>query len=184
MEFGERTMAEPFLPSGDCYLWLPDILWLHVISNAVIALSYLLIPLTLYVFVRRNQHRLPHKDLAYLFISFIFFCGLSHAAEIYTTWVPMYRFEGWLKAITASVSIVTALVLLPKLPDLLINGGEQKKYTHMEEQQRALEARLTQMNSLYEASLGREERIVQLKKEINQELIKQGLPPRYRIHDD
>jgi hypothetical protein len=177
-------MTEPFLPSGDCYHWLPDILWLHVISNAVIALSYLLIPLALYMFVRRNQYRLPHRDLAYLFISFIFFCGLSHAAEIYTTWVPAYRLEGWLKAVTASVSIVTALVLLPKLPDLLLNDGEQKTYAHLEEHQRSLEARLAQMNSLYEASLGREERIVQLKKEINQELTKQGLPPRYRIHDD
>lgn len=177
-------MTQSFLPSGYSYHWLPDILWLHVISNAVIALSYLLIPLALYVFVTRNQYRLPHKDLAYLFISFIFFCGLSHIAEIYTTWVPAYRLEGWLKAVTASVSIVTALVLLPKLPDLLLNDGEQKKYAHLEEHQRALEARLAQMNSLYEASLGREERIVQLKKEINQELIKQGLPPRYRIHDD
>lgn len=177
-------MSEPFLPSGDCYRWLPDILWLHVISNAVIALAYLLIPLVLYVFATRNRHRLPHKDLVYLFISFIFFCGVSHAAEIYTTWVPAYRLEGWLKAVTASVSIVTALVLLPKLPDLLFNGGILKTYEHMEEHQRTLEARLAQMNSVYEASLGREERIVQLKKEINQELIKQGLPPRYRTHDD
>lgn len=177
-------MTEPFLPNGDCYQWLPDVLWLHVISNGVIALSYLLIPLALILLVTRNRYHLPHKDLAYLFIAFIFFCGLSHIASIYTTWVPAYRFEGWLKAITASVSIVTALVLLPKLPDLMLNESAQKKYEQLEDHQRALEARLAQMNSLYEASLGREERIVQLKKEINQELTKQGLPPRYRIHDD
>lgn len=177
-------MTEPFLPSGAAYHWLPDILWLHLISDAVIAISYLLIPMALYVFVTRNQYRMPHKDLAYLFICFIFFCGLSHAAEIYTIWVPAYRLEGWLKAITASISIVTALILLPKLPDLVLSEGDQKKYAHMEEHQRALEARLAQMNSLYQASLGREERIVQLKKEINQELTKQGLTPRYRIHED
>jgi hypothetical protein len=177
-------MTEPFLPSGDSYQWLPDILWLHVISNAVIALSYLLIPLALYIFVTRSPYRLPHKDLAYLFIAFIFLCGLTHSAEIYTTWIPAYRLEGWLKAITASISIVTALILLSKLPDLVLSEEERKKYIHMEEHQRALEARLVQMNSLYEASLGREERIVQLKKEINQELAKQGLPPRYRIHED
>ncbi len=177
-------MAEAFLPSGDTYHWLPEILWLHVISNAVIALSYLLIPLGLYIFVTRNSRRLPHRDLAYLFIFFIFFCGLSHAAEIYTTWVPAYWLEGWLKAITASVSIVTALVLLPKLPDLVPSAADRRRYADLEEHQRILETRLAQMNSLYEASLGREERIVQLKKEINQELAKQGLPPRYRIHGD
>lgn len=173
-----------FMPHGHCFFWLPDILWLHVGSDAVIALAYLLIPIGLYIFATRNQYKLPHKDLVYLFMAFIFFCGISHITSIYTVWVPAYRFEGWVKAITASVSLVTALVLLPKLPDLLINQNLQKKYMQMEEHQRALEARLSQMNSVYEASLGREERIIQLKKEINLELAKQGLPQRYRIHED
>lgn len=176
-------MSEPFLPNGQCFSWAPDVLWLHVISNAVIALSYVLIPAALYIITTRNQYRGQHKDLAYLFIAFIFFCGLSHLVEIYTTWVPAYRLEGWMKAITASVSMVTALVLLPKLPDLLMNTEIQKKYQLMEDHQHTLEAQLAQMNSVYEASLGREERIIQLKKEINQELTKQGLPPRYRIYE-
>lgn len=177
-------MTAPFMPHGHCFFWAPDILWLHVVSDAVIAISYFLIPCALYMIATRNQYRIPHKDLMYLFVAFIFFCGLSHAAGIYTMWIPAYRFEGWLKAITASVSVVTALVLLPKLPDLLLNQDLQKKYQLMDDHQRALEAQLAQMNSVYEASLGREERIIQLKKEINQELAHQGLPPRYRIHED
>ena len=176
--------ASAFMPHGHCYLWMPDVLWLHVVSNAVIALSYLLIPIALYIFVSRKTYKLAHQDLVYLFMAFILFCGLSHLAEIYTTWVPAYRLEGWIKAITASVSLVTVLVLLPKLPELWLNESLQKKYLQMEVHQKTLEAQLAQMNSVYEASLGREERIVQLKKEINQELAKQGLQPRYRIHDE
>lgn len=177
-------MTEPFLPTAQCFAWAADILWLHVLSDAVIAFSYILIPTALYIIATRNQYRGQHKDLAYLFMALIFSCGLTHAAAIYTAWVPAYRLEGWLKAITASIAAVTTLVLLPKLPDLLLNAGIQRKYERMEDQQRMLEAQLAQMNSVYEASLGREERIIHLKKEINQELALQGLPPRYRIHED
>lgn len=177
-------MTETFLPNGQCFAWVPDILWLHIISDAGIALSYILIPIALYIIARRNQYQGQHKDLAYLFMALIFSCGLSHAAAIYTAWVPAYRIEGWLKAIAASIAAVTALVLLPKLPDLLLNAGIQRKYEQMKDHQRMLEAQLAQMNSVYEASLGREERIIQLKKEINLELAQQGLPPRYRIHED
>jgi hypothetical protein len=171
------------MPHGHCYFWQPDILWLHVGSNAVIALAYLLIPLALAIFILKNKFKLPHKDLLYLSIAFIFLCGLTHLMEIYTTWIPVYRLEGWLKAITASVSITTALVLLPKLSELLKTEDLQKKYDLLQDSQTALEARLNQMNSVFDASIGREDRIVQLKREINQELSKQGLPQRYRIHD-
>lgn len=172
-----------FMPHGHCYFWQSDVLWLHVGSNAVIALAYMLIPLALAIFIIKNKFELPYKDLLYLSVAFILLCGMTHVMEIYTTWIPAYRAEGWLKAVTASVSITTALVLLPKLPELLDTQGLQKKYELLKESQTVLEARLSQMNSVYEASLGREERITQLKKEINLELSKQGLPQRYRIHD-
>ena len=32
--------SQGFEPHGHCYLWLPEILWLHVISDAFIALAY------------------------------------------------------------------------------------------------------------------------------------------------
>lgn len=180
--FSQISQSE-FMPHGHCYFWQADVLWLHVGSNAVIALAYVLIPLALTIFLVKNRFQLPHKDLLCLSVAFISLCGMTHLMEIYTTWIPAYRLEGWIKAITASVSITTALVLMPQLPDLLSSQGLQKKYDALRENQAMLETRLSQMNSVYEASLGREERIVQLKKEINQELAKQGLPQRYRIHD-
>ena len=172
-----------FMPHGHCYFWQPDVLWLHVGSNAVTALAYLLIPIALAIFIRKNKFELPYKDLLYLSVAFILLCGTTHLMEIYTTWVPAYRLEGWIKAVTASVSITTALVLLPKLPELLDTQGLQKRYELLQQNHTVLEARLSQMNSVYEASIGREERITQLKREINLELTKQGLPQRYRIHD-
>lgn len=183
MNLLNQISQSEFMPHGHCYFWLPDILWLHVGSNAVIALAYFLIPLSLAILIRKRKSTLPHQDLVYLSIAFIFLCGISHIMEIYTTWVPAYRLEGWIKAATAAVSITTALVLLPKLPDLLDIQDLQKRYEALKDNQRILEAHLNQLNSVHEASIDREERIIQLKREINLELSKQGLPHRYRLHD-
>ncbi len=31
----------PFMPHGYCYMWVPGLVWLHVISDSLIALAYL-----------------------------------------------------------------------------------------------------------------------------------------------
>ena len=43
--------SAPFMPHGYCYLWKPGLVWLHIISDSIIALSYYSIPLTLLVAV-------------------------------------------------------------------------------------------------------------------------------------
>jgi hypothetical protein len=40
-----------FEPHGHCFLWTPGLLWLYVVSDSVIALSYYAIPLALILFV-------------------------------------------------------------------------------------------------------------------------------------
>jgi hypothetical protein len=43
------------MPHGYCYLWDPRIVWLHVISDALITLSYYCIPVVLIYFIRKNK---------------------------------------------------------------------------------------------------------------------------------
>jgi len=50
-EFLINLFSSDFMSHGYCYLWRPEIIWLHAISDSVIALSYYLIPLTLVYFV-------------------------------------------------------------------------------------------------------------------------------------
>jgi len=50
-------LEEGFMPHGHCYFWRPDILWLHVISDGIIALAYFSIPVTLLYFLRRRTSR-------------------------------------------------------------------------------------------------------------------------------
>ncbi|MDZ8104934.1 MAG: PAS domain-containing protein [Nostoc sp. DedQUE12a] len=110
--------AGSFIPHGHCYLWKPGLVWLHIISDAIIALAYYSIPLTLFYFVRKRQD-LPFSWIFLLFAAFIVFCGTTHIAEIWTLWHPTYWLSGILKAVTAIVSLFTAIELVPLVPQAL-----------------------------------------------------------------
>ncbi|MEG4942711.1 PAS domain S-box protein [Microcoleus sp. F4-D5] len=108
----------PFIPHGHCYLWKPGLVSLHIASDSLIALAYYSIPITLLYFVRKRQD-LPYPWIFLLFSTFIIACGTTHLMEIWTLWHPTYWLSGGLKAITALVSVVTAIVLMPLIPKIL-----------------------------------------------------------------
>ncbi|OKH41608.1 hypothetical protein NIES2101_34010 [Calothrix sp. HK-06] len=107
-----------FIPHGHCYLWKPGLVWLHLISDAIIALAYYSIPLTLFYFVRKRQD-LPFYWIFLLFGAFIISCGTTHIAEIWTLWHPTYWLSGIIKGVTAIVSLFTAIELVPLVPKAL-----------------------------------------------------------------
>jgi PAS domain S-box-containing protein len=107
-----------FEPHGHCFLWDKTLLWLYVSSDSVIALSYYMIPVALVNFVRQR------RDLAFnwmflMFGAFIFACGTTHLMEVWTLWQPVYWLDGSVKALTAVISIITALMLWPLIPKAL-----------------------------------------------------------------
>lgn len=97
-------MPQPFIPHGHCYLWQPDLVWLHLISDTLTGLAYYSIPLTLLYFVRKRKD-LPFNWIFILFGSFIVACGTTHFLEVWTLWYPVYYLSGLVKAVTATVSI-------------------------------------------------------------------------------
>src|SRR6266571_183383 len=100
------------MPHGTCYLWDPGILWLHVISDSVITLSYYCIPIAL-VYLIRQRRDLPFNWIFWMFGLFIMGCGTTHLMEVWNVWHATYLLSGILKAITAAVSVVTAVMLIP-----------------------------------------------------------------------
>jgi len=58
MRLLHQLFSSDFLPHGTCYLWNPRIVWLHVISDAVITLPYYCIPIAL-VYLARRRRGLP-----------------------------------------------------------------------------------------------------------------------------
>jgi signal transduction histidine kinase len=106
------------MPHGHCYLWDPRVLSLHIVSDALIALSYFCIPFALLAFCRKR------KDLAFpqifvLFSLFIITCGLTHLMEIVVIWHPLYWLSGVIKALTAVASVPTAALLVYLVPRAL-----------------------------------------------------------------
>jgi signal transduction histidine kinase len=104
-----------FLPHGDCFLWKPSLLWLHGLSDGLIALAYYAISLELLYVVRRGRY--PRLRLIYsLFAAFIFACGTTHLMDVWTLWHPDYWLSGEVKALTAILSVITAIVLTWVIP--------------------------------------------------------------------
>lgn len=111
------SQFDMFMPHGMCLLWRPELMALHIVSDALIALAYFTIPFSIVRFVRDRGDLEPgHLRLAVLFATFIGSCGLTHVVSIVVLWVPIYIVEGWLKAITAVASVVSAGWLIALVP--------------------------------------------------------------------
>jgi PAS domain S-box-containing protein len=139
-------MLTQFIPHGHCYLWKPNLVGLHLISDLLIGISYYSIPLTLFYFIRKNKD-FPYAPIMLLFGAFIISCGTSHLIEIWTLWHPNYWISGLVKAITALISIYTAFELYRIIPFALnfsspikLKALEDKLQQKNEEQEKAEQA--------------------------------------------
>jgi PAS domain S-box-containing protein len=125
MEFLRELFSSDFMGHGYCYLWKPDIVWLHALSDGLIALAYYVIPVALLYFVRKRRD-LPFHWMFFMFGMFIFGCGTTHALEVWTLWHGTYRLAGVIKALTAVASMATAVALVLLIPRALLlpNPGQ------------------------------------------------------------
>src|SRR5271154_3732731 len=127
-------MPQDFMPHGYCFLWDPLVLWLTVISDGLITLSYYCIPVVLIYFIRKNRD-IPFNRIFWMFGTFIMACGTTHLMEIWNVWHGSYLLAGVLKAITAVVSVITAAMLIPLVPEVISLPGRM----HLLETNRKLE---------------------------------------------
>lgn len=107
-----------FMPHGHCYLWKPELLWMNVISDTVIFLSYSAIPVAIAIFAHKRKD-MPFSWVLILFSVFIITCGFTHLIAVVTVWQPAYWIAAIMKVVTAVASILTAIVLFPLLPKAL-----------------------------------------------------------------
>src|SRR5579884_1129218 len=113
-----KLFLSDFVPHGFCMRWQPNVVWLHVISDFFIVLAYFTIPILL-AWVVRKRRDIPFNWMLLAFGTFIFACGATHVMGIVTLWIPLYRLEGMVKAVTAIASVSTAIALGYLLPFLL-----------------------------------------------------------------
>ena len=107
-----------YLPHGYCISWSPPLVTTYVISDILIFLSYFSMPVALAYFAQQRKD-FPYRWLLWLFAAFIMACGATHLMGVIVLWQPLYGLDALLKAITAVVSVVTAVVLWPLIPHAL-----------------------------------------------------------------
>src|SRR5258708_25403784 len=110
--------SSDFMPHGYCFLWNPQVLWLSVISDGLITLSYYAIPVILIYFIRKNRD-LPFYHIFWMFGAFILACGTTHLMEIWNVWHGSYMLAGVIKGPTAAVSVGTPAMLVPLGPKVM-----------------------------------------------------------------
>src|SRR5581483_11886856 len=118
IEFFRKLFSTDFMPHGMCYLWNPAVLWVNVISDVLIALSYYAIPFLLFSFARKRRD-ITFKWIFVAFGTFILACGTTHVMAALTVWTPVYRLDALIKVITAVASLATFAGLFPFMPTLL-----------------------------------------------------------------
>ena len=169
--------SESFIPHGHCYLWQTNLVWLHILSDAFIALAYYSIPATLFYFVRKRQD-LPFDWIFLLFSGFIVACGTTHLMEIWTLWHPTYWMSGFLKAVTATISVITAVELIPLVPQALalpsptqLEQANQQLQTQISERLWVEEELRKYQNHLEEMVAVRTNEITKTNEQLQQEIL-------------
>lgn len=141
-----------FPPRWFCGQWTGFHGWLYIVASLGIWAAYTSIPLWLAIFVTRRKD-VPFLKIFWLFVAFILLCGITHLLDALTFWWPIYRVNAIVLMITAVVSLVTVLALIPVLPQAfaLRSPAElEKEIKNKEKVEKALrdnEARFRQLVS-------------------------------------
>ena len=96
----------------------PGLVRSFYISNAIIALAYTVIPLTL-IYIIRKRKDIPFNWVFWSFALFIVLCGITHIMHIMIFNYPAYYLQAIVDVLTATVSIITAGALIFIIPIIL-----------------------------------------------------------------
>jgi signal transduction histidine kinase len=145
IEFFRRLFDSDFMPHGGCYFWRPELVWLHVSSDSLIVLAYVLIPFSLIQLVRKRKD-LEFNWMFVMFGAFILACGATHFMNVWNIWHSAYRLDGLLKAITAFASIATAILMFRLVPQAVALPSPEDLRKEIEQRARA-EAEVRALNA-------------------------------------
>lgn len=184
--------TEGFPPRWNCGTWTSGHGWLHILSDLAVFGAYVAIPCLLVYFMRKRRD-LAYPPVFWLFSAFIFACGATHLIEATIFWNPWYRLSGVAKLLTAIASWLTVIALIPLIPKALalpklalVNRElevELEEHKRIEEELRVqseeLERHTRELESFSAGMVAREERVIELKREVDEILREHGKPARY-----
>lgn len=113
-----KLISNGFMPHGVCLRWDGPLLFVFIAGNVGIAIAYFIIPIVLRHFIGQRKD-LPYPHMFQLFAVFILSCGITHLIKVWTIYQPAYWIEALVDLWTAAVSLATAALLIPIIPEAL-----------------------------------------------------------------
>jgi len=109
---------QKLIPQEQCYLWQPELVWLHLVSDVLIALTYYSLSVML-VYCIHKRRDVPFQGIFFVLSALSITGGTTHLVAVWMLFSPVYWLSGFTKAITASVSLFTALAFGSVIPKAL-----------------------------------------------------------------
>ncbi len=125
------------MPHELCYLRDPKLIWLHVVSDSLIGGGYVVISATLGFLVFKASKGIPFNWVFLAFGLFIISCGFTHFMEVLVIWEPVYWASGYVKVVTATASVATAIALVFQVPKIfaLVRSARESETRRVEIEQ-------------------------------------------------
>lgn len=114
-------LSTRYLPHRYCYLAQPWLVWTNVVTDSIIFISYAWIFASLWWMANKLRNRREIHAYLWIFVSFGLFilaCGVTHAMETVTIWLPVYRLSALTKVLAALVSFPTAVLFSRAAPSV------------------------------------------------------------------
>jgi PAS domain S-box-containing protein len=160
------SSSSRFLPNGYGYLWNSSLVWLCVVSDALIALACLSIAINLAFFVRKRRD-LPSNWMFIFFGAFILAIGATQAMEVWGVLDANYWLPGAFKIVAAVAGFPTCILLIRLIPDAVALPSPAALRFEIAERKRTQEAL---KGAKLELELLVHERSAEFRK-LNQELV-------------
>ena len=144
-----QLFSPNFIPQGNNYLWQPQLIWLHLLSNLFIAIAMISIPAILIYFVQKRKYVILSGVFG-LLCTAIVLCGIGHFMEMLSIWYP-YPFH-WLIGIEKSITAIVACYTTWRLVKLLPKFFSLKTSAKLEAINQQLETEVAQRQQV-EAAL-------------------------------
>ncbi len=131
-----------FEPLAEAHPESPWLLSLHMMSDALIGLSYVAISATLVYLVYGARRMLPFQWVFLLFGLFIVACGGTHLMHVARFWTPAFWTSAGAQGLTVVASVGTAVVLpslVPRVRELVRSAAvSEERRRRLEESEEAL----------------------------------------------
>ncbi len=157
----------------------PDTIMASLFSDALIALCCFLIPLGIFRYISQNPDS-PARTFLTLVAAAVFLNGILRTLEVFRIWRTDFFVDAAVRLLAAAISVLLIFYFWRFLNQLLRGELQSKAMAEVHSRNEKLQERELMMSRFLDSTLNREDRIVDLKKEVNELCGVAGLPSRYR----